>query len=93
MSYINLRVIRAMDAQAPGATLDEYKQLIADYDWYYSYSDDHRVWQRGEASREKIKEVYQRLSDVDKQAAYTFFEEKKPKDFNPVEFSQFKGMY
>ncbi len=25
----------------------DYVDLLKNFDWYYDYSDDHRVWQRG----------------------------------------------
>jgi len=34
--------------------LQEFDTLLARHDWYYNYSDDHRVWHRGEASVQQI---------------------------------------
>lgn len=27
--------------------LSKLENLLSTHDWYYAYSDDHRVWQRG----------------------------------------------
>jgi hypothetical protein len=37
--------------------LQEFDTLLARHDWYYAYSDDHRVWSNGEASQEKIRQA------------------------------------
>jgi hypothetical protein len=29
-------------------TLEEYKKELQQHDWFYQFSDDHGVWQRGE---------------------------------------------
>jgi hypothetical protein len=28
--------------------IEEYKTALARHDWYYNFSDDHRVWSSGE---------------------------------------------
>ncbi len=28
-------------------TLEEFKETCNSHDWYYSYSDDHKVWKAG----------------------------------------------
>ncbi len=35
-------------------TLEEFAQMVADHDLTYSYSDDHRCWQSGQAQYDKI---------------------------------------
>ena len=37
-------------------TLDELKQLCSAHDWFYSFSDDHKVWKKGSAQISKIRE-------------------------------------
>ena len=27
--------------------LDELENLLSNHDWFYMYSDDHRVWRKG----------------------------------------------
>lgn len=39
-------------------TLD---RLLCWHDWFYDYSDDHSVWQRGMAERNNINQEQQRL--------------------------------
>lgn len=34
--------------------LKEYYALLGGHDWTYSYSDDHRCWQAGEAARREL---------------------------------------
>ena len=35
-------------------TLEQYKKELAHHDWYYYFSDDHGVWQRGESESSRI---------------------------------------
>lgn len=37
--------------------LEEYRELLSGFDWYYEYSDDHRVWTNGCRQRDKIRDV------------------------------------
>jgi len=38
--------------------LDKYINGLRYHDWSYNYSDDHRVWKKGQAERESL--YYQR---------------------------------
>jgi len=38
-------------------TLPEFYSMLANHDWYFEYSDDHKVWSRGRASRDRIFQV------------------------------------
>lgn len=40
-------------------TLQEYEELLKNHDWYYQYSDDHGVWDRGKTNFEYIIQQYQ----------------------------------
>ena len=33
---------------------EEYYQRLVNHDWFYHFSDDHRVWQAGEQNREQL---------------------------------------
>jgi hypothetical protein len=33
--------------QANKLTVEEYSKVLEEHDWYFSYSDDHRVWKKG----------------------------------------------
>lgn len=35
--------------------LTTLETLLKQHDWYYHYSDDHRVWKRGKAQSEEIQ--------------------------------------
>jgi hypothetical protein len=40
------------------ATLDK---MLSFHDWYFDYSDDHSVWQRGQREHDAIGEEQRRL--------------------------------
>lgn len=44
--------------------LDEYISKLKSHDWFYEFSDDHSVWQRGKAERHDIN-VLQKELDPD----------------------------
>lgn len=64
-------------------TLDHLKDLCAAHDWYYSFSDDHKVWQRGNEQINKIREVMLGLQDqgMGKEAKQVY-ENWKPEGIN-----------
>lgn len=33
----------------------QFERLLKAHDWYFEYSDDHRVWQRGRDERDEIR--------------------------------------
>ncbi len=37
------------------------ERLLQFHDWYYNYSDDHSVWQRGQREHDAIIEEQRRL--------------------------------
>lgn len=37
--------------------LQNFYDLCSKHDWYYDYSDDHRVWSRGNSEYDKLKTV------------------------------------
>jgi hypothetical protein len=39
-------------------TVKEYFQKLQQHDWFYDYSDDHRVWQRGVNSRDELYRAF-----------------------------------
>ena len=41
--------------------LSRLKRMIAEHDWYFDYSDDHSVWQRGVNERKAIKVLAKEL--------------------------------
>ena len=42
-------------------SLTALEGLLARHDWYYNYSDDHSVWQRGQCEHDAIGEEQRRL--------------------------------
>lgn len=50
-------------------TITEFKTALANHDWFYYFSDDHRVWTRGEEAGKKLINIA-RNSGVEFQAAY-----------------------
>lgn len=43
------------EAQETQEALLKLEELCYRHDWYYDYSDDHRVWSRGSAKRKEIQ--------------------------------------
>ncbi len=35
---------------------------LKQFDWYYGYSDDHRVWKRGQKNMAKLREDLEKLN-------------------------------
>lgn len=42
---------------APAPTIEEYKALLARHDWFFEFSDDHRVWARGRIDHKKLEQM------------------------------------
>ena len=36
-------------------TKEQYAKMLDSHDWYYQFSDDHRVYRAGEANRRKLE--------------------------------------
>lgn len=45
------------------STLKEFSEACRTHDWYYEYSDDHRVWTRGKNERASINQLYKILDE------------------------------
>ena len=39
---------------APTETIDQFKNAIAGFDWFYEMSDSHDVWRRGHAAEQSM---------------------------------------
>lgn len=37
--------------------LKEFDLMLTQHDWYYAYSDDHRVWSAGIKAEKRIQEI------------------------------------
>ena len=55
-------------------------KLLRNHDWYFEYSDDHKVWQRGTAQRAEINAEAERLGQPE--LVEQAFEEYKAGDLN-----------
>jgi hypothetical protein len=56
------------------------------FDWYYEYSDDHRVWQRGCAAHDALRA--EAISDPEKDVIYQAWHKHM---FSGVEFGTDKA--
>lgn len=52
--------------------LDKFKAAYKSFDYWYSFSDDQRVFDRGTGQRNDLWRQYRALSDTDKDAAKAF---------------------
>lgn len=43
---------------------EEYTEALKAHDWYYEWSDDHRVWQKGTEAAKKLREAQARLDPL-----------------------------
>lgn len=46
-------------------TLEEYKQGLETFDWYYDYSDDYSVWSRAQKRKAEL-EAAQKIHDPER---------------------------
>lgn len=63
-------------------TLAEYKEALARHDWFYYFSDDHRVWSGGEVASKNILSIATNGNDDFKRA----YNEAVEKNFNNESF-------
>lgn len=45
-------------------TVDEYTDALKGHDWYFQYSDDHRVYEAGNAQFKKLREAQRALDPL-----------------------------
>ena len=48
---------------------DQFEQLLKTFDWYYSYSDDFRVWKSGNEKYKIIMGMYEQAKQIDLERA------------------------
>lgn len=46
-------------------TIEQFQKLVDEHDLTYSYSDDHRCWQRGQSQRDAIAAMAKTLPRAD----------------------------
>jgi hypothetical protein len=49
-------------------SLEEYIKQLNSHDWFYYFSDDHGVWQRGEGEHHRLLHIAQSGSNEFKKA-------------------------
>jgi hypothetical protein len=61
---------------------DNLRAEMIRHDWYFDYSDDGRVWRRGNEHREKIATMFESYkAQIGVKAAVAFWNQHAPKDF------------
>lgn len=45
----------------PPVTLKEFEEVVRRHDFYYGYSDDHRVWNKGREESQRILRMWEDL--------------------------------
>jgi len=54
-------------------SIEKYISAIKSYDWYYSMSDNRKVYNNGLKQSQKIKDIYNNLSDSEKRTVAIWF--------------------
>lgn len=61
--------------------LEMFNDMCKNHDWYYNYSDDHRVWKAGVAAESKLKARFRTLLNGNlKESAQAIFDTYCPKN-------------
>ena len=66
--------------------LSKYLDILRAHDWFHHFSDDHRIWQRGQADKDNLKALYSTLAPNDKQEAMDAFIDKYLQVYKPNDF-------
>jgi len=62
--------------------LHDFKEACRGHDWYYDYSDDHRVWQRGSQQSANINSMLKELKEHGLgDEAEKIYDEYRPENF------------
>ena len=79
--------IPSVDKVAPAETgLSKYLDILHAHDWFHHFSDDHRIWQRGQTDKDNLKALYSTLAPNDKQKAMDTFIDKYLQVYKPEDF-------
>jgi len=69
--------------------LASFEYLVSRFDWYHGYSDDHRSYESGRATQEKIKQEYEELVAAGKEKeAKAIIAKHKPKSMEANPFGE-----
>ena len=65
--------------------MEEYVKLLKGHDWYYDYSDDHRVWTKGADAHKKLRDMADKLDPEHKVwDKYSPFAKKEESQYTPT---------
>ena len=79
--------VGSVDKVAPAETiLDKYLNILHAFDWFHHFSDDQRVWRKGQADKETLKALYATLDPAEKQKAMDAFVDKYLAIHDPKQF-------
>jgi hypothetical protein len=72
---------------APAETgISKYLDILHAHDWFHHFSDDHRIWQRGQNDKDNLKALYSTLTPDEKQQAMDAFIDKYLQVYKPDQF-------
>jgi hypothetical protein len=76
-------------------SLENYKKLLKNHDWYWVFADDHRSWEAGQREVDGIVAAYKQLSPEDKKEAYDhwvdLYKKYFPESNRITDFEKFTG--
>jgi hypothetical protein len=79
--------VGSVDKVAPAETgIGKYLNIVRAHDWFHHFSDDHRIWQRGQADKDNLKALYSTLTPDEKQQAMDAFIDKYLQVYKPDQF-------
>jgi len=79
--------VGSVDNAKPAETgIGKYLDIVRAHDWFHHFSDDHRIWQRGQADKDNLKALYSTLTPDEKQQAMDAFIDKYLQVYKPDQF-------
>lgn len=61
-----------------GEIWTDLEHRLKEHDWFYAFSDDHRVWKAGELSRSILLKLMQEAAKIDPYKARKMFKRHAP---------------
>ena len=79
--------VGSVDKVKPAETgIGKYLDIVRAHDWFHHFSDDHRIWQRGQTDKDNLKALYSTLTPDEKQQAMDAFIDKYLQVYRPDQF-------
>ena len=79
--------VGSVDKVKPAETgISKYLDIVRAHDWFHHFSDDHRIWQRGQTDKDNLKALYSTLTPDEKQQAMDAFIDKYLQVYRPDQF-------